>query len=585
MKKIGNSHGITLVSLVVTIVVMLILTISITTSVTSTLELQKYNKVKEDIIALSEEVKIYYMKNAKLPVYTDKTFDLVEYNVPSEDTNPNDSGAYYAIDLSVLSTNLEINCGNGNKDKDLTTDDLYVLNEESLTVYYLKGAILNGIKHYTIIDDFSGGSYASEYYKKADLPIISVVTIESNGSDKTKATKDDIVTLKFLSNYDYTTKPTVTIDGQDVTAQCQWNGRLCTVNYKVASIKYLGGDSKVGEKVEFSISNYTADDRTGKEITDVTFGQNVYFSEGYVVDGVEIPRGFVYVGGTKDSGLVISDNASDKDKYKNREVVGTDLVGNQYVWVPCTTNSSIDAIQFARTEWDVEDDSNTKASKDELTLTDSGVTYTDADTSNGITADVSKEIVAQIKAEKASVTEHGGFYIGRYEVGKIGDTAVIKANQTPYSEVTWSTAYNLAKKMKAGSTTTSYLCSSYAWDTAINFIEKNSTAKKYATTVEGFNGNWYTQEVVDGQNSVIKEANTEKMLNTGLTTAYCNIFDMGGNELEYTTEINPGILESIIARGGTYHKDFNDLPAGQRLDTTPDLSAQMFGIRTTLFLN
>ena len=44
MKKIGNSHGITLVSLVVTIVVMMILTISITTSVTSTLELQKYNK-------------------------------------------------------------------------------------------------------------------------------------------------------------------------------------------------------------------------------------------------------------------------------------------------------------------------------------------------------------------------------------------------------------------------------------------------------------------------------------------------------------------------------------------------------------
>lgn len=334
MKKIGNSHGITLVSLVVTIVVMMILTISITTSVTSTLELQKYNKVKEDIIALSEEVKIYYMKNAKLPVYTDKTFDLVEYNVPSEDTNPNDSGAYYAIDLSVLSSNFEINCGAGNKEKDWTTDDLYVLNEESLTVYYLKGAILNGIKHYTIIDDFSGGLYASEYYKKADLPIISVVTIESNGSDKTKATKDDIVTLKFLSNYDYTTKPTVTIDGQDVTAQCQWNGRLCTVNYEVASIKYLDGDSKIGEKVEFSISKYTADDRTGKEITDVTFGQNVYFSEWYVVDGVEIPRGFVYVGGTKDSGLVISDNTSDKDKYKDRDIVGTDLVGNQFVWVP-----------------------------------------------------------------------------------------------------------------------------------------------------------------------------------------------------------------------------------------------------------
>ena len=37
------------------------------------------------------------------------------------------------------------------------------------------------------------------------------------------------------------------------------------------------------------------------------------------VDGVPIPEGFVYVGGTKDSGLVISDNSDvDKEKYKGQ---------------------------------------------------------------------------------------------------------------------------------------------------------------------------------------------------------------------------------------------------------------------------
>ena len=51
-------------------------------------------------------------------------------------------------------------------------------------------------------------------------------------------------------------------------------------------------------------------------------------------DGVPIPSGFVYVGGTKASGLVISDAAADKEKYKGKTIVGTDLVGNQFVWIP-----------------------------------------------------------------------------------------------------------------------------------------------------------------------------------------------------------------------------------------------------------
>ena len=51
-------------------------------------------------------------------------------------------------------------------------------------------------------------------------------------------------------------------------------------------------------------------------------------------DGVTIPDGFVYVGGTKASGLVISDATADKEKYKGQTTVGTDLVGNQFVWIP-----------------------------------------------------------------------------------------------------------------------------------------------------------------------------------------------------------------------------------------------------------
>lgn len=300
-------------------------------------------------------------------------------------------------------------------------------------------------------------------------------------------------------------------------------------------------------------------------------------------EGVKMPTGFYYVGGTKTSGIVISDNVNDKDKYKNKAVVGTDLLGNQYVWIPCTTDSTSSKLQYARTEWGVEEDGddNSRAIKDELTLTDASVTYSDADTANGINADVSKEIVAQIKAEKTSVAKYGGYYIGRYEVGKNGDTAVVKYNQTPYASITWSTAYGLAKKIITNSEATSYLCSSYAWDTAVNFIQNNSTAKNYATSIEGFNGNWNPQAVKDPSGNVIKPAGTSQQLNTGLTTQFCNIFDMGGNEAEFTTELNPGTSETVVLRGGDYY-DYD--PAGTRWDANSGGAIFYFGCRATLFL-
>ena len=51
-------------------------------------------------------------------------------------------------------------------------------------------------------------------------------------------------------------------------------------------------------------------------------------------------------------------------------IVVEDSRGNQYVWIPCTTENSNSQLQYKRTEWDVEVDGsdNSRASKDELTL-------------------------------------------------------------------------------------------------------------------------------------------------------------------------------------------------------------------------
>ena len=57
-------------------------------------------------------------------------------------------------------------------------------------------------------------------------------------------------------------------------------------------------------------------------------------------ENVPIPAGYYYVGGTKDTGVVISDNENDKDKGDDHSVSAT-LQGNQFVWVPVLQNQKI----------------------------------------------------------------------------------------------------------------------------------------------------------------------------------------------------------------------------------------------------
>ena len=257
-----------------------------------------------------------------------------------------------------------------------------------------------------------------------------------------------------------------------------------------------------------------------------------------------------------------------------------DSRGNEYVWIPCTTDEASTELKYQRTLWSVEDDGGTRSEKDELELTNGDITYIQTDLDNGINEETSQEIVNQINAEKASIEKYGGFYIGRYEVGNESDIPVIKKNQEPYSNIKWSEAYSLAKSIGGGKNAETYLCSSYAWDTAINFIQNNG-ATNYATSVAGFNGNWLNQEVRDEEGNIIKQSGTAQRLNTGLTTAQSNIYDMGGNMAEFTTELNPGTSAPVVLRGGGYYRDG---PAGLRWDIGAAFANSDYGFRATLFL-
>ena len=310
------------------------------------------------------------------------------------------------------------------------------------------------------------------------------------------------------------------------------------------------------------------------KISDIDVGEITYETSYTIfkdVNGEQVPI---------PEGYIVSENSD--ENIVNKGLVISDSRGNEYVWISCTVDSSSNKLQYKRTEWGVEKDGtdNSRAIKDELTLKDIDVTYSKTDTDNGINEEISKEIVAQINAEKESIKKYGGYYIGRYEVGKDNKTAVIKAEQEPYVNIKWSKAYELAKGIGGGEGATTYLCSSYSWDTAINFIQ-NTTGKNYATSIIGFNGNWKSQEVKDSSGKVIKPVNTAQRLNTGLTTALCNIYDMGGNVGEFTTELNPGTSETVVLRGGNINSYY---PAGYRWDVTSGNANSYYGFRATLFL-
>ena len=57
---------------------------------------------------------------------------------------------------------------------------------------------------------------------------------------------------------------------------------------------------------------------------------------------------------------------------------------------------------------------------------------------------------------------------------------------------------------------------------------------------------------------------------------------MGGNEAEFTTELNPGTSETVVLRGGNYYD--GDGPAGYRWDDVSGDADVGVGFRATLFL-
>ena len=228
---------------------------------------------------------------------------------------------------------------------------------------------------------------------------------------------------------------------------------------------YINGKSAEAGVVVQDLKSIKSDGTEGEVI-----GEKVSDGAGGVVP---IPSGFYYVGGTAKSGTVISDNLADKDKYKGQEVVGTNLSGNQFVFIPVNGVS-------LKYEQD-----HTYDGKHEYAYTSALSGWTDVSDS-----------WSDDSGESTSVKNYGGFFIGRYEAGypdEIKEGTIVKTKDSATGKVPVSKArvvsWNLVSQTVAktasesmyntdDSKVKSKLVDSYAWDTTCKWLKNSGVIKE-----------------------------------------------------------------------------------------------------------
>ena len=172
---------------------------------------------------------------------------------------------------------------------------------------------------------------------------------------------------------------------------------------------------------------------------------------------ITVPGGFHIA---DDSGLLVEEG-----------IVIEDKDGNQFVWIPVGTYKVSETI-------DETESLTNNLSRRTFSSSSSTEVQENDGISNQFYGEENENSVAKdrIDSFKASATNNGGFYIGRYEAGTQTErtetttsltTPLVQANMYPYINVTRDQAKMQAETMYSGDEyVVSELISSYAWDTA-----------------------------------------------------------------------------------------------------------------------
>ena len=253
-------------------------------------------------------------------------------------------------------------------------------------------------------------------------------------------------------------------------------------------------------------------------------------------------------------------------------IVIEDRDGNQFVWVPIgdviLDDDSVINIVLGRYIFNSLGEETLYANPEdlindgylELKETEEGVT-----TEGNVPARDIDEFIAKTKT-------YGGYWFGRYEASyRSGNDAsdykpYIKGQETVWNSITQSNDAHASRNMYSNSNFYSDLVNSYAWDTAIYYIQKCSTETKYSR-----------KSSVNGR--------TEGILKTGTSTdKVCNIYDISSNICEWTTESSSyeWMNNGTVFRGGEFYRP--QAYSSYRADW-PVVVDYSVGFRTIIYLN
>ena len=216
----------------------------------------------------------------------------------------------------------------------------------------------------------------------------------------------------------------------------------------------------------------------------------------------------------------------------------------------------------------------------------------------------------------SSIYTNKGFYIGRYEAGIEGsDTntslaryswteitsssprAVSKKDMIPYNYVRCSEAQQLANGMSTGNKTSS-LMFGIQWDLVCKFLEVKGTSqadiKENSTSWGNYSNSTFTINSMKAKqyndssyDDITGEKSESILLTTGASeyTNKMNIYDLAGNEWEWTLEKTTNTDYPCSSRGGCYSYDFDGSrnPASDRVNDLTTSSFGTIGLRPSLY--
>ena len=316
---------------------------------------------------------------------------------------------------------------------------------------------------------------------------------------------------------------------------------------------------------------------------------------------ITIPKGFKILAHSENTttGDVTYTYSGDKIPAVQDGIVienGTD--GNQFVWVPVgeiknkdntkntitlgrysdftMTNGTYTPVQSAA---DYILTTLEKIKTGDSTATIYKIGYYYYELNNQFEGNATKDSTAQnatardLKAFVKTSLANGGYYIARFEASKNTTTNKVesKYDQTVLTNITQINAATVARTMYGDTIDyASDLVNSYAWDTAIIFIQTYSTG--------------------EDASSYAIENNSTSFANTGKNNGkYCNIWDMSGNAYEWTTGYSDCSLFDFypcVYRGGCYNVNrggADDVTDDYGITRTDD-SSNRIGLRSLLYV-